>query len=91
MTTLAEEIHSLVSQAFPGSEVTVQDLTGGGDHFQVIVAFTGFRGKTLIEQHQMVHRVLEPLKDHIHALQIKTLAPYLRWDSLCVGAQLVIK
>ncbi len=66
------EIHSLVEQAFPGSEVTVEDLTGTGDHFQVIVLSPVFKGKTLMEQHKMVYATLEPLKDKIHALTIKT-------------------
>lgn len=72
--TLAEEIQSEIQKALPGSEVTVQDTTGGGDHFEVLVLSPAFRGKMLIEQHQMVHYVLEPLKDRIHAVKIKTLA-----------------
>ncbi len=72
--TLAEEIQSLVCKGIPASEVTVQDLTGGGDHFEVIVVSAAFRGKMLIEQHQMVHTALEALKDRIHAVKIKTLA-----------------
>lgn len=72
--TLAEEIQSEIQKALPGSEVTVQDTTGGGDHFEVLVLSPAFRGKMLIEQHQMVHCVLEPLKDRIHAVKIKTLA-----------------
>ena len=69
---LPTEIQSLVEQAFPGSEVTVEDLTGTGDHFQVIVLSNAFKGKTLIEQHQMVYGALESLKGEIHALTIKT-------------------
>ena len=72
---LAEEIQAMVSKAIPGSEVTVQDMTGGGDHFEVIVASPTFRGKMRIEQHQMVHAALEPLKDRIHAVKIRTLSP----------------
>lgn len=66
------EIHAAVSKAIPGSEVTVEDMTGGGDHFEIIVVSPVFRGKRLIEQHQMVHAALEPLKDRIHAVKIKT-------------------
>ena len=72
--TLAEEIQTAIAKALPHSEVTIQDMTGGGDHFEVIVASSAFRGKMLIEQHQMVHGALEPLKDKIHAVKIKTLA-----------------
>lgn len=74
MTTLAEEIQVIIQKAIPDAEVTVQDMTGGGDHFEVTVLSPAFRGKLLIEQHQMVHRALEPLKDRIHAVKIKTLA-----------------
>lgn len=69
-----EQIQEQVQKAFPDSEVTVDDMTGTGDHFQVIVLSPAFRGKTLIEQHQMVHASLEAWKDQIHALAIKTKA-----------------
>ena len=72
---LAEEIHAVVSKTISNSEVTVRDMTGGGDHFEVFVVTPAFRGKTLIEQHQIVHAALEPLKDKIHAVKIKTFAP----------------
>lgn len=72
--TLADKIHARLTQLFPDAEVTVQDLTGGGDHFEVIVLSSAFRGKTVIEQHRMLHAALDPLKDAIHALQIKTHA-----------------
>ena len=71
---LAQEIQAVLFKALPGSEVTVRDMTGGGDHFEVILLSPAFRGKMLIEQHQMVHAALEGLKDRIHALQIKTRA-----------------
>ena len=72
---LAQEIHEAVSIGIPDSEVTVRDMTGGGDHFEVIVVSTAFQGKMLIEQHQLVHAALEPLKDKVHAVKIRTLTP----------------
>ena len=75
MANLAE-IKSLIEQALPGSEVTVSDLTGGGDHLAVVVAAPQFAGKGLIDQHQMIHAALKhkmtPVSQEIHALQIKT-------------------
>ncbi len=71
---LAEQIHAAVAKAIPDSEVTIQDMTGGGDHFEVIVVSPVFKGKVRIEQHQMVHAALEFLKDKIHAVKIRTLA-----------------
>ena len=69
-----EEIHQALIQKLQGSEVTVQDLTGTRDHFEVVVMWTGFNGKSLIEQHQVVNKALaDYLEDgRIHALKIKT-------------------
>jgi stress-induced morphogen len=68
-------IRSLLEQAFPeASEVSVEDRTGGGDHFQVTVASPAFAGVALIDQHR---RVNEALRTHladgsIHELRIRT-------------------
>ncbi|MCB9799368.1 MAG: BolA/IbaG family iron-sulfur metabolism protein [Candidatus Omnitrophica bacterium] len=72
----SEDVHKILSHAFESAEITVQDLTGGMDHFSVIVMWDGFKGKSLIQQHQMVNQSLkETLEDgRIHALQIKTVA-----------------
>ncbi len=78
MANLAE-VKSLIEQALPGSEVTVNDLTGGGDHLAVAVAASQFAGKGLIDQHQMIYAALKhkmaPVSQEIHALQIKTSVP----------------
>ena len=73
----AEEIHSILTQAMPGAEITVADMTGTSDHWEVIVIWEQFSGKSLVEQHQTINRALEaPLNDgRIHALKMKTLAP----------------
>jgi len=69
-----EDIHKVLTTSFPDGEVTVQDLTGTLDHFQVMVLWAGFEGKGLVEQHQMVNKALAgPLEDgRLHALSIKT-------------------
>jgi stress-induced morphogen len=68
--TLAE----LLEAAFPGDQVSVEDRTGGGDHFQVTVASARFDGLSLVEQHRLVYDALAtPLADGtIHELRIKT-------------------
>jgi len=75
MANLAE-IKAIIERALPGSNVTVNDLTGGGDHLSVVVAAPQFAGKGLIEQHQMIYAALSdrmpPVSQEIHALQIKT-------------------
>ena len=69
-----DRLKGLLDQAFPGSEVSVEDRTGGGDHFQVTVASGRFHGLSLVEQHRLVYDALaDPLADGtIHELRIKT-------------------
>ena len=64
----------LLEAAFPGDEVSVEDRTGGGDHFQVTVASPRFDGLSLVEQHRLVYSALAgPLGDGtIHELRIST-------------------
>ena len=73
--TATETLETLLRQAFPdASELSVEDRTGGGDHFQVTVASAGFDGLSLVEQHRLVYDALAaPLADgSIHELRIKT-------------------
>jgi stress-induced morphogen len=70
-----EPLQALLEQAFPdATELSVQDRTGGGDHFQVTVASPRFAGLSLIDQHRLVNEALAtPLRDGtIHELRIKT-------------------
>ncbi len=70
-----EPLQSLLQQAFPdATELSVEDRTGGGDHFQVTVATPRFDELPLLEQHRLVNEALaEPLRDGtIHELRIKT-------------------
>ena len=70
-----ERLRPLLERAFPdAAELSVEDRTGGGDHFQVTVASARFEGLPLIEQHRLVNEALAaPLADGtIHELRIKT-------------------
>jgi len=71
----AEPLQRLLQEAFPdATELRVEDRTGGGDHFQVIIATPRFDGLPLLEQHRLVNDALAaPLRDGtIHELRIKT-------------------
>ncbi len=47
-----------------------------GRHFEAIIVSAEFRGKNMVQQHQLVYRALgERMKQEIHALSIKTLTP----------------
>jgi stress-induced morphogen len=70
-----EPLQLLLERAFPdATELSVEDRTGGGDHFQVTVSSPRFAGLSLLEQHRLVNEALaEPLRDgSIHELRIKT-------------------
>ena len=72
MTARLEE---LLRQAFPDArDLAVEDRTGTGDHFQVIVVSPRLNGLSLIEQHRLVYEALaEPMADGtIHELRITT-------------------
>jgi stress-induced morphogen len=78
MTTATAPLRELLAEAFPdATELDVQDRTGGGDHFQVIVSSPRFAGLSLVEQHRLVYAALErPLADGtIHELRISTKGP----------------
>ena len=70
-----QPLRDLLAQAFPdATELDVLDRTGGGDHFQVVVASPSLSGLSLVEQHRRVYEALAaPLADGtIHELRIKT-------------------
>ena len=70
-----QPLQALLENAFPdATELSVEDRTGGGDHFQVTVTSPRFSGLSLLEQHRLVNEALsEPLRDGtIHELRIKT-------------------
>ena len=70
-----DTIRALLAQAFPdAAELSVEDRTGTGDHFQVTLASPAFDGLSLLDQHRRVNDALaQPLGDgSIHELRIKT-------------------
>jgi stress-induced morphogen len=70
-----QPLRELLEQAFPdATELKVTDRTGGGDHFQVVVAAPSLAGLSLIDQHKRVYDALAtPLADgSIHELRIST-------------------
>ena len=71
----AETIRVLLERAFPDAqELDVEDRTGTGDHFQVIVASPAFDGLALLDQHRRVNDALAAMLQNgsIHELRIKT-------------------
>jgi stress-induced morphogen len=70
-----QPLRQLLERAFPdATELQVTDRTGGGDHFQVVVASPSLEGLSLLDQHRRVYDALaEPLANgSIHELRIST-------------------
>ena len=72
-----DALTNMIRAELPDAEVGVVDRTGTMDHFNVTVRSNAFRGKTLIEQHQLVYGALRAaLKDgRVHAVELKTIVP----------------
>ncbi len=82
MPMAAEEIERLIKAALPDAQVVIEDLAGDGDHYRAIVTSEAFRGKTRLQQHQLVYRALgERMGGALHALALETRVPGLarRW------------
>ncbi len=76
MPMAASEIERLIREAIPDAEVTIRDLAGDGDHFAANVVSAQFRGKSRVQQHQMVYAALQGrMGGALHALALTTLAP----------------
>ena len=72
----ASEIERLIKSRFPDAEVAIKDLAGDGDHYAAHVVSSAFKGKSRVQQHQMVYEALGGrMGDVLHALQLTTAAP----------------
>ncbi len=72
-----DELKTMIQAAMPDAQVQVQDLTGGGDHYQAVVVSSLFEGKGLVQQHQMVYAAVQNAiaAEQVHALALKTYTP----------------
>ncbi len=72
----AGEIESLIRAAIPDARVTVEDLAGDGDHYAATVVSEAFRGRSRVQQHQMIYAALRGrMGGELHALALQTSAP----------------
>ena len=76
MAMTVGDIESLIREAFPDARVTVEDLAGDGDHYAATVVTEAFRGRSRVQQHQMVYAALRGrVGGELHALALQTSAP----------------
>ncbi len=72
----AAMIEQLIKESLPDAQVSIEDLRGDGDHYAAHVVSAAFRGKTRVQQHQMVYQALRGrMGGELHALALQTGAP----------------
>ena len=76
MAMQANEIEQMIKAALPDAVVTITDLAGDGDHYAATVISSAFKGKTRVQQHQIVYAALKGhMGGQLHALALTTQAP----------------
>jgi acid stress-induced BolA-like protein IbaG/YrbA len=67
-------ILDLINTGLPCKSI---EVTGDGRHWNAVIVSEAFRGKRLIQRHQLVYATLgdKMQTDEIHALSMKTLTP----------------
>ena len=76
MGMAAQEIEELIKAHLPDASITIDDLAGDGDHYAATVTSEAFRGKSRVQQHQMVYDALKGrMGGALHALALTTKTP----------------
>ncbi len=76
MPMSAKDIEDMIREKLPDAEVTIKDLAGDGDHYAASVVSEAFRGKSRVQQHQMVYDALRGnMGGALHALALQTSVP----------------
>ena len=76
MAMRADEIEQMIRDALPNADVKINDLRGDGDHYAAYVSSVAFKGKTRVQQHQMVYDALRGrMGKELHALALQTSTP----------------
>ncbi|MGH6871548.1 MAG: BolA family protein [Rhizomicrobium sp.] len=75
MSMPAAEIERLIKAALPDAEVTITALADDDDHWAALVVSSAFKGKSRVQQHQMVYAALGGrMGGVLHALSLQTAA-----------------
>jgi stress-induced morphogen len=70
------DIEDMIKAGIPGANVKIRDLAGDGDHYAAEVVAEAFRGKSRVQQHQMVYDALKGnMGEVLHALALQTSIP----------------
>ena len=76
MPMSAADIERLIKAKFPDAAIELKDLAGDNDHWAAQVVSAAFKGKSRVQQHQLVYDALGGrMGGVLHALQLTTAAP----------------
>ena len=76
MAMSAVDIERFIKEALPDAAVEIRDLAGDGDHFAANVVSQAFKGKSRVQQHQMIYAALKGrMGGELHALALQTSVP----------------
>jgi len=71
-----QEIETLIRSKFPDALIDIKDLAGDGDHYAAHVVSAAFKGKSRVQQHQMIYDALGGrMGGALHALALTTAVP----------------
>lgn len=72
----ASEIERRIKAVLPDATVEVRDLAGDGDHYAATVTSESFRGKSRVQQHQLVNAAFgADMGTVLHSLALQTRVP----------------
>ena len=72
----AQDIERMIKEALPDAQIELVDTAGDRDHWSAKVVSEAFRGKTRVQQHQMVYDALKGnMGGVLHALALTTAVP----------------
>jgi stress-induced morphogen len=76
MPMSAADIERVIRASLPDAQVTIEDLAGDGDHYRAHIVSEQFRGKSRLQQHQLVYQALGGrMGGELHALALSTSTP----------------
>lgn len=76
MPMQANDIEAMIKAALPDARIEIRDLAGDGDHYAATVLSESFRGKSRVQQHQIVYGALKgQMGGELHALALQTGLP----------------
>ena len=76
MPMSASDIERLIRDRLPDARISIRELAADGDHYAAEIVSEAFRGKSRVQQHQMVYEALKGnMGGALHALALQTSAP----------------